>query len=210
GGAIACGGASPTVTTGTPGQNASLTFDGRAGQRASLKIATTISSAYVSILNPDGSVLTPNTYVSPSGGFLDPRTLPAAGTYRILIDPQGAATGSTTLTLYDVPPDVTASITPGGAPLSISAGTPGQNARITFDGHSGGRTVQPAPPHVPGVGVLTSYLPLLKPDAPPLPPSTTVTTSGRTIPADLPSDGTYAITIDPLGSETGMMTLTLS
>jgi hypothetical protein len=37
-----------------------------------------------------------------------------------------------------------------------------------------------------------------------------VTSSGRTVTADLPSDGTYAITIDPLGAETGMMTLTLS
>jgi hypothetical protein len=37
-----------------------------------------------------------------------------------------------------------------------------------------------------------------------------VTTSGRTITADLPSSGTYAIAIDPLGAETGLMTLTLS
>jgi hypothetical protein len=313
GGTIAFGGASPTVTTGTPGQNASLTFNGQAGQRPSLKIATTISSAYVSILNPDGSVLTPNTYVSPSGGFLDPKALPTSGTYKIVIDPQAAATGSTTLTLYDVPPDVTATISPGGASLSVTASTPGQNARITFDGQAGRRIslkltatmianayvsimnpngsalssntyvgtsggfvdtkVLPAtgtytilvdpqgaaigsttlalydvPPdasgslaaggssllttistpgqnaritfagragqHVTlqlsGVSVLISYVAILKPDGTALGPSTLVTTSGRTIAADLPSDGIYAITIDPLGAETGMITLTLS
>jgi subtilisin family serine protease/uncharacterized protein YhfF len=313
GGPIAFGGPSAAVTTGTPGQNASLTFDGVTGQRASVKIATTISSAYVSILNPDGSVLTPNTYVSPSGGFLDPKPLPSPGTYRIVIDPQGAATGSTTLTLYDVPPDLTGTITPGGAPLSVSAGTPGQNARITFDGQAGRRislkltattisnayvsilnpngtalasnvyvgtsggfvdtkilpttgtytivvdpqgaaigsttlTLYDVPPdaggslavagpslltsittpgqnaritfagragqHVTlqlsGVSVLISYVTILKPDGTALTPSTLVTTSGRTITADLPSDGTYAITIDPLGAETGMLTLTLS
>jgi hypothetical protein len=312
-GTIAFGGASPTVATATPGQNASLTFDGQAGQRASLKIATTISSAYVSILNPDGSVLTPNTYVSPSGGFLDPKALPSSGTYKILIDPQGAATGSTTLTLYDVPPDVSATTTPGGASLSVTASTPGQNARITFEGQAGRRislkltattianayvsimnpngsalasntylgtsggfvdtkllpatgtytilvdpqgaatgsttlTLYDVPPdasgsltaggssllttlatpgqnaritfagragqHVTlqlsGVSVLISYVTILKPDGTALGPSTLVTTSGRTITADLPSDGAYAITIDPLGAETGTMTLTLS
>jgi subtilisin family serine protease/uncharacterized protein YhfF len=312
-GTIAFGGASPTLTTGTPGQNASATFDGQAGQRASVKIATTVSSSYVSILSPDGSVLTPNTYVGPSGGFLDPKTLPASGTYRILIDPQGAATGSTTLTLYDVPPDVTATITPGGASLTISANAPGQNARISFNGQAGARislklsattianayvsilnpngsalasnvylgtsggfvdtkvlpatgtytivvdpqgaatgsttlTLFDVPPDasgsltvggtsfltmittpgqnaritfagsagqhvtlaISGVSVLISYVTILKPDGTALGPSTLVTTSGRTITADLPSSGTYAIAIDPLGAETGLMTLTLS
>jgi subtilisin family serine protease len=313
GGAIAFGGPSPTLSMSTPGQNGSVTFDGRAGQRASVKLTSTISSAYVSILNPDGSVLTPNTYVGTSGGFLDPKSLPTSGSYRIVIDPQGAATGSMTLTLYDVPPDVTAAIAPGGAAVSISAGTPGQNARISFDGLAGARislklgattianayvsilnpngsalasnvylgtsgafvdtkvlpvtgsytivvdpqgaatgsttlTLYDVPPdasgtltiggasilisiatpgqnaritfagragqHVTlqlsGVSVLISYVNILKPDGTALGPSTLVTTSGRTITADLPSDGTYAISVDPLGAETGLMTLTLS
>jgi len=312
-GTIAFGGLSPTLTMATPGQNSSVTFDGQAGQRASVKLGTTVSSAYVSILNPDGSVLTPNTYVGPSGGFLDPKALPASGTYRILIDPQGAATGSTTLTLYDVPPDLTGTIAPAGAPLTISTNTPGQNARIGFDGEAGRKislklgattianayvsilnpngsalasnvylgtsggfvdakvlpatgtytilvdpqgasigsttlTLYDVPPDAGGsltvggpslltaiatpgqnaritfagragqhvtlqlsaVSVLISYVTILKPDGTALGPSTLVTTSGRTIAADLPSDGTYAIVIDPLGAETGLMTLTLS
>jgi len=49
-----------------------------------------------------------------------------------------------------------------------------------------------------------------KPDGTALGPSTLVTTSGRTIAADLPADGTYSIAIDPLGAEIGAMTLTLS
>jgi Subtilase family/Fervidolysin N-terminal prodomain len=312
-GAIAFGGASPTLTMATPGQNASATFAGQAGQRASVKLATTVSSAYVSILNPDGSVLTPNTYVGPSGGFLDPKPLPTSGTYRILIDPQGAATGSMTLTLYDVPPDVTATIAPGGTAVAISANTPGQNARIAFDGQAGARislkltattiangyvsilnpngsalasnvylgtsggfvdtkalpatggytilvdpqgasigsttlTLYDVPADAGGtltvggpslltaittpgqnaritfagragqhvtlqlsaVSVLISYLNILKPDGTAVGPSTLVTSSGRTLTADLPTDGTYAIAIDPLGAETGLMTLTLN
>jgi subtilisin family serine protease len=312
-GTIAFGGLSPTLTMSTPGQNASATFAGQAGQRASVKLATTVSSAYVSILNPDGTVLTSNTYVGPSGGFLDPKTLPTSGTYRILIDPQGAATGSMTLTLYDVPPDVTTTIAPGGAAVAISANTPGQNARIAFDGQAGARislkltattianayvsilnpngsalasnvylgtsggfvdtkvlpatgsytilvdpqgasigsttlTLYDVPPDAGGsltvggpslltaittpgqnaritfagragqhvtlqlsaVSVLISYVTILKPDGTAVGPSTLVTTSGRTLTADLPTDGTYAIAIDPLGAETGLMTLTLN
>ena len=38
--------------------------------------------------------------------------------YRILVDPQQTATGSMTLTLYDVPPDVTTTITPAGPPVT--------------------------------------------------------------------------------------------
>jgi subtilisin family serine protease len=312
-GTIAFGGASPSLTMSTPGQNASATFAGQAGQRASVKLATTVSSAYVSILNPEGSVLTPNTYVGPSGGFLDPKTLPTSGTYRILIDPQGAATGSMTLTLYDVPPDVTAAIAPGGTAVAISANTPGQNARIAFDGQAGARislkltattianayvsilnpngsalasnvylgtsggfvdtkvlpatgsysilidpqgasigsttlTLYDVPSDAGGsvtvggpslltaittpgqnaritfagragqhvtlqlsaVSVLISYVTILKPDGTAVGPSTLVTSSGRTLTADLPTDGTYAIAIDPLGAETGLMTLTLN
>ena len=312
GGTIAFGGASPTVAMSTPGQNASLTFEGQAGQRASVKLDTTVSSAYVSILNPDGSVLTPNTYVGPSGGFLDPKALPISGTYRIMVDPQQAATGSMTLTLYDVPPDATATITPGGAPVTISANTPGQNARVSFDGQAGrkislklsattianawvsilnpngsalasnvylgtfggfvdtkvlpasgsytilvdpqgaafgsttltlydvvdaagsmtvggpslltslttpgqnaritfaGRAGQHVTLQLSGVSVLVSYVTILKPDGTALTPSTLVTTSGGTVTADLPSDATYAIAIDPLGAETGVMTLSLN
>src|SRR5207245_1055158 len=163
--------------------------------------------------------------------FLDPKTLPTAGTYRILIDPQGAATGSMTLSLYDVPPDVTASIAAGGAPVAAAATTPGQNARLTFDGQAGrrvrlhlsappittpgqnaritfaGRAGQHVTLQLSAVSVLISYVAILKPDGTALGPSTLVTTSGRTIAADLPADGTYSIAIDPLGPEIGAMTL---
>ena len=45
-----------------------------------------------------------------------------------------------TLTLYDVPPDVNASITPGGAPVTVATGpVPGQNALLRFDGIAGRR-----------------------------------------------------------------------
>src|SRR5439155_5100547 len=132
---ITPGGAPVTVTTGpVPGQNALLTFNGTANQRVSLKLSnvtigtSSCCSARVSILKPDGSALVYATPFGTSGGFVDTRALPVSGTYTILVDPQLTDVGSATLTLYDVPPDVTGTMTPGGAPLTVSMGpVPGQN-----------------------------------------------------------------------------------
>jgi YD repeat-containing protein len=102
-----------------------VVFDGLAGHRVSLKIVPGPFST-VTRYNPNGAVL-----ATGSGGFsttlIDPQTL-TTGTYSINVDPAGSATGTTTLTLYDVPPDLTGSITPGGASVSATLSTPGQNA----------------------------------------------------------------------------------
>ena len=80
------------------------------------------------------------TLVGTNGGFVDTRALPATGRYKILVDPQATSTGSMTLTLYDVPPDVNATITPGGPPVTVITGpVPGQNALVRFDGVAGRR-----------------------------------------------------------------------
>src|SRR5439155_1051081 len=137
---IVPGGPGVTVTTRAADENARLRFDGQAAQRISLKLsAVTVSSSYVSILKPDGSPLGSNVYVSIFGGFVDTRTLPVNGTYTILVDPLDAATGSITLTLYDVPPDVGGTITPGGPSIGVTTTTPGQNGRLRFDAQAGQR-----------------------------------------------------------------------
>ena len=141
-----------------------------------------------------------------SGTFVDTRVLPVSGTYTITIDPQGAATGSTTLTLYDVPADVSGSIAIGGGPLPLSIATPGQNARITFDG-TAGRAISL---RLSSVTISSSYLSILKPDGTTLVPKTLVGASDRTITATLPANGSYTIVIDPQAAATGNMTLTLS
>ena len=145
-----------TVTLGpVPGQNASAHVRRHRRPRVSLRLSnvtigtSTCCSARVSILKPDGSTLVFPTPFGTSGGFLDTRTLPASGTYSILVDPQLADLGSMTLTLYDVPPDVNASITPGGQPVNVSIGpVPGQNALVIVLRHA-----RPADrsPHEPGL-----------------------------------------------------------
>ncbi|HZE71919.1 MAG TPA: IPT/TIG domain-containing protein [Pyrinomonadaceae bacterium] len=135
---ITPGGPAVTVTTTSPGQNAMLTFGGTAGQRVSLKLSnSTFTGCYAVndvVKNPDGTTLTSGALCS-AAGFVDAVALPVTGTYTVLIDPQGITTGSQTLLLIDVPADVTASITPGGASVTLTTTTPGQNARATFAGY---------------------------------------------------------------------------
>src|SRR4029077_15357467 len=103
--------------TTVPGRDATLTFSGTAAQRISLQMTgVTIGtsgccSTRVSILKPDGTPLVSPSYVGTSGGYFDTQTLPVSGVYTILVDPVDNATGSMTLTLYDIPSDITTSIT---------------------------------------------------------------------------------------------------
>src|SRR5205085_5207501 len=92
-----------------------------------------------SISKPDGTALISSIFVSTGGAFVDTKTLPTSGTYTIAVDPQTTYTGTVTLTLYDVPADISTSITPGGSPATVTVGTPGQNARLTFSGTNGQR-----------------------------------------------------------------------
>jgi subtilisin family serine protease len=207
-GTIALGGTPTRVDMGTPGQNAKLTFSGTAGQRISINIdQSSLSQAYVSITNPDGSMLVNNTLFATTPAFVDTRTLPATGTYTITVDPQGATTGGARLTLYDVPPDAGGTLTAGGPSQTILLATPGQNARLTFSGNAG----QAISLKLTGSSISFGYASILKPDGTTLVPNTIFGAGfDRTITATLPTSGTYTIVIDPQGNATGGMTLTLT
>jgi hypothetical protein len=216
-GTITAGGPPVTVTMGTPGQNARVTFTGTTGQRVSLGMSnvTIGSSSFfgtkVSILRPDGTTLVAPVNVGTSGGAIDTQNLPADGTYTILVDPQDANTGSMTLALHDVPSDATATIVPGGPPVTVTMGTPGQNARVTFSATAGQRVSL----DIGGVTVGTSTccsvrVSILDPaDATVVFPLTVGTNGGFIDSTVLTSTGTYTIFVDPQGSDTGNVTLTL-
>ena len=65
--------------------------------------------------------------------------LPVDGTYTILLDPQGAATGSLTARLYEVPADATATVTVGGPTSTLATPSIGQNGAWTLAGVAGQR-----------------------------------------------------------------------
>ncbi|HEX6130514.1 MAG TPA: S8 family serine peptidase, partial [Actinomycetota bacterium] len=121
------GGPPVTVTTTAAGQNAKVRFAGTAGRVLALRASSvTMSSAKLTLVAPDGSTLVRDAYVFASGTFLEPGALPASGDYWLTVDPQGTTTGSMTLTLYDVPPDATATAQVGGPAVSVATTVPGQ------------------------------------------------------------------------------------
>lgn len=97
-------GASATLTTTVPGQNAKANFTAGAGQPIKLTMtavsigSSTCCGSQAKIMKPDGSQHT-YQFVGTNGGTLT-TTLPAvAGTYSVLVDPTDFGTGSITLAL---------------------------------------------------------------------------------------------------------------
>ena len=214
-GTITPGGSPVTVTTTTPGQNGALTFSGTMGQRISLLGTNGISGQilgcdlYASIVNPDQIAPPPVTCLEGSG-FIDIQTLSATGAYTVRVDPQSAATGSVTLTLYTVPADVSGTITAGGSSVTVTITTPGQNGALTFSGTAGQRVSLLGSNGMTGqiIGCDVNVS-ILKPDSSVLAAATCMEGSGFIDVKTLPSTGTYTIVMDPVSSATGNLTLTL-
>jgi YD repeat-containing protein len=214
-GSITAGGSAVTLTTTTPGQNGKLTFSGTSGQRISLKGTNGMTAQVlgcdvnVTILNPDSTVLAAATCMEGSG-FIDVKTLPTTGTYTIKVDPVDIATGSLTLTLYNVPADLTPTIAPGGAAVTVTTTTPGQNARLTFSGTSGQRIFLKGTNGMSGqVLGCDVNVTILNPDSSTLAAATCMELSGFIDVKTLPATGTYTINVDPVDVAVGSLTLTL-
>ena len=106
-----------------------------------------------------------------------------------------------TLTLYDVPPDLTGSIAIGGPPASLTLGpVPGQNATLSFNGTAGQRVSLRLSNVTIGNTSCGARISMLKPDGTNVVPPILVGTFGATINATLPVTGTYSIVVDPQGA----------
>jgi hypothetical protein len=203
GGSIVAGGAPGTVALGVPGQNALLGFTGIAGHRISLRISgDTIAASAVKIRGPDGKTFASLSSVGTGGGFIDAKKLALDGAYTLLVDPIAAATGQLTLTLYDVPPDVTGSLVLNGAGRTVALGVPGMNARLTFSGASG----QHVTVRLTADSIASAKLSILRPAGTTLVGPVKLGLSGGTLSASLPATGVYTILIDPLTYRTGSVT----
>lgn len=210
-GPITPGGSAVTVTTTVPGQNGALTFSGTVGQRVSLRASGVSMNGNgwvtVALKKPDGTNLASDVFDS-SGGFIDTQTLPVAGTYTVLVDPYSTNTGTAAVTLYDVPADITDSITPGGSPVTVTTTAPGQNASLAFGGTAGQRvSLRVSGVTMNGNGWVNVYL--RKPDGTNLASDTFGTGGGFIDVQTLPVTGTYTVFVDPYKNNTGGATVTL-
>jgi len=102
---------------------------------------------------------------------------------------------------------VTGTITLDGASVPISLTKAGRTARYTFSGTSG----QWLSLGLTAVTISSSTVTILKPDGTTLAGPTTIGTTGGGLepPSTLPTTGTYTIVVDPSGTNTGNITLTL-
>jgi hypothetical protein len=216
-GTITAGGSAVTASTSIPGQNVALTFSGTSGQRVSVLGASASFTnltfgceAVVRIRKADGSALSGDACVE-FGGFLDTVTLPATGSYAVVLDPASTATGSVSLTLYSVPADASGTITIGGSAVTTTIVTAGQNGALTFSGTSGQR--------ISLLGTSSSFTNLTfgceltvrikKPDGSTLGSDVCMEFGGFIDATTLPATGTYTIIVDPGVPGSGSFTLTL-
>lgn len=171
----------------------------------------TLVQSYVSIVNPDGTtyLLEPEWAAVAAGGsfYVDTMTLPATGSYTLVVDAFEWRTGSVTLTLNDVPADVAGAISPGGGAVPITISTPGQNAVLTFTGTAS----QKVSLRITSSTIAQSYVSIRRPDGVPnlLAPQWTTGATAFFDTMTLPVGGTYTIVIDPHQVNVGSMTLTL-
>jgi lipid-binding SYLF domain-containing protein len=200
-----------TVTTTGAGQNARYTFSATSGQQISLTLTNVTYAGCISlatsILKPDGSTLGSTSLCGGASGFVDSMTVPVTGTYTVLVDPGGTATGSVTL-LLNTFTDISGTITPG-TPLSVTTTTAGQNARYTFSGTTGQHATLSLT-NSTYTGCIALAGSILKPDGTTLNSTSICGASGSAGPTSLPVTGTYTVLVDPGGTATGSVTVTLT
>jgi YD repeat-containing protein len=202
-GSIEINGAGVNVNLDTPGQVARLSFEGTAAQRVSAIGAGSLTGCWnLGIYKPDGSQLT-NIFGCGSSLMIEPQTLPVTGTYTVLVDPSGAVTGQATVTLHEVV-DITGSIMIDGPAVPSTINTPGQVARLTFEGTALQRISANSTETMNGCWTLA----ILKPDGTQLDSDFTCG-SAFIEPVSLPETGTYTLLIDPQTSVTGGATVNL-
>jgi YD repeat-containing protein len=191
-------------------QSAKVTFAGTLGQRVSL-VYSNNSQGFTPYLQIVGPNLNFSGGQSGAGLVTDPPiTLPQSGTYTIVLQTiyQGNVTnGSVSLNLYNVPADVTGSVTVNGAALPVAITGFGQNAEITFSG----TTNQSVTVQLTGDTICQVLVELLPPTGPP-PLQATYSCGGNfTLPSQtLPSTGTYTILVNPQDTATGNISVAVT
>ncbi|GAB3423524.1 RHS repeat-associated core domain-containing protein [Flindersiella endophytica] len=128
-------GATGVLAITKPGQNGAVSFTGSAGQRVYTKVTkSTTSSRCVSLVlhAPDGSELADVSCANSSPTYVDPVTLPAAGTYRLVVDPNDVETNTFTIAVTSVPADATATAIIDGAAGQVTTTKAGQNGIVSF------------------------------------------------------------------------------
>ncbi len=128
-------GATAAMSTTVAGSNGRFTFPGAIGDGRSVTVTAPTFSApncySLVLLRPDGSTKA-TTGACATAATLAPQTLDVAGTWTVLVDPQGVAVGTATVGVAAV----STGLVPG-IPAAFTIATAGQSARFAFAGTAG-------------------------------------------------------------------------
>ncbi|MFG2054804.1 beta strand repeat-containing protein, partial [Micromonospora sp. NPDC048930] len=200
-------GAAVTVTTTVPGQNAAVTFPGFAGQVVTVTMANGTfgsSNAWVGVRGPDGTYLVSNSSCG-TGCSFPSLSLPADGTYAIVVDPKTTTVGAISAQVYDVPADAVANTTPGGDAVTVTTTVPGQNAVVSFPAAEGQRVSVEVTAGT--FGSSNAVVTLRRPDGTTIVSNSSCGTSCYFDATTLPAAGTYTVLVDPKTTVTGAITV---
>jgi hypothetical protein len=155
-------------------------------------------------LKPGGLQPSATSSVCGPNGYLDTQTLQTSGTFTVAVNPSAASTGSLTLTLHAVPPDITGPIVPGGSAVTVSTTTPGQNALLSFSGQGGKRVSLKL-----GPSCCQATVSIKNPDGSTLVSALILPSGGFIDTKALVQSGTYTVLVDPTSTATGDVTVQL-
>jgi hypothetical protein len=200
-------GSATSFSISAANQIALFVFDRIAGQRFTLAFSSNFALAHMQVLRPDGAMVYASGAIYPTS-FYFPNVMTAtmSGTYTVVFDPDDryGYVGNGTVTVNDVPPDITGTIVAGGAPFTFVISTPAQNARITFVGTAGQRVALTDTNTTIGYSGFTIQAPdgsqvIYDP----------LGNNGVLGPVYLPLTGLYNVLVNPFDAYIGSMTLTL-
>ena len=195
-------GATATVTNGAAGETIRYRFNGTAGQRVQLGIAgltysvTDSSVTSVTVYGASGSTIaSTNCFPSLNGCDIEAASLPATGTYSIVISPPSARIVTAGTIALSSP--LAGTFTIGNPAQGVAISRPGQTARYTFAG-TAAQLLRLSWSGTSVSGGATVAVNVLKPDGTSLVTGSfgNASTNFVDLPS-LPATGTYTIVLDP-------------
>jgi hypothetical protein len=183
--------------------NASYTVETPKYDRVSLAISSGPRGT-VFVRNADGTIVTTGA-IGSQPSFVEPWRFAPGQT--ISTAAAGGESGTVTLTMYDVPPDVSGETAVGGPAVAITIAQPGQNGVLTFAGVEAQRIgIHVIGNRIPGV-----TLRLMSADRTIVYATSTSSASTFSLaPVTLPATTTYTILVDPVGATVGMLNVAVT
>jgi hypothetical protein len=151
----------------------------------------------VTVKQSGGSTVASTSIPVALTNFIEPWTFASGQT--VTIDPLTFNTGSVTIAAYDVPADTSGTVTIGGSSVGVTTTAPGQNGTLTFSGTAS----QQVTVHVTGNTASNLTVKLLDTNG-----TTVLASSGSSSSSfnlstvTLSSTGTYTVLVDPPGTAT--------